>query len=84
MSTAPRLVPLRCSSCSAPLPLGDGADITCPNCNAKQPLPEDYRALRDAHRLSEGAERDLQKLSAELNRPPPLWKRVFVIVGFVV
>jgi predicted RNA-binding Zn-ribbon protein involved in translation (DUF1610 family) len=79
-----KLVPLTCGSCRAPVPLGAGAEVTCPNCGASQALPEDYRALRDAHRLSESAERDLQKLSAELNRPPALWKRVFVIVGFVV
>ncbi|HEY1087619.1 MAG TPA: hypothetical protein VGE37_07990 [Archangium sp.] len=79
-----KLVPLTCGSCRAPVPLGDAAEVTCPNCGASQPLPEDYRALRQAHRLSEDAARDLQKLSAELNRPPPLWKRVSVIVGFVV
>jgi LSD1 subclass zinc finger protein len=44
----PAVAPLRCPSCSAPLPLGAGDVATCAFCNAQVPLPEAYRKLRDA------------------------------------
>lgn len=66
------------------MPLAAGDDVTCPSCGGHQPLPEHYRVVRDARLLSAEADRELQRLSAEVNQPPPVWKRAMVIVGFVV
>lgn len=84
MNAATRLEPLTCQSCRAPVPLGAGDDVRCPSCEASQPLPEAYRALRDARRLSADAARELDALCAEVARPPAPWKRVAIFVGYGV
>lgn len=58
--------------------------MKCPSCDASQPLPEAYRELRDARRLSVEAAKELDSLSAEVARPPPAWKSVAIIVGYAV
>lgn len=84
MQSTARLEPLTCQSCGAPVPLGEGTEVQCPSCNARQALPEEYRALRDARRLSADDARALDALCADLARPPAAWKRVAVVVGYTV
>ena len=84
MQPAARLKPLTCQTCSAPIPLGEGAEVQCPSCNARQALPEAYRELRDARRLSDEDARALDALCKDLAKPPPAWKRVAVVVGYTV
>lgn len=78
------LEPLKCSTCHAPVPLGEGDEVVCPSCDARQPLPAPYRELREARRLSAEDARALDGLVADVSRPPPAWKRVAVVVGYGV
>jgi hypothetical protein len=47
-------------------------------------LPEAYRQLRGARRLSAQAAKELDELSAEVARPPAAWKKVAIVVGYAV
>ena len=47
-------------------------------------LPEAYRQLRGARRLSTQAAKELDALSAEVARPPAVWKKVAIVVGYAV
>jgi hypothetical protein len=38
--------------------------------------------MRDAHRLSANDAEQLERLCAEISRPPPAWERVAVVVGY--
>lgn len=80
----PALEPLTCRSCGAPVPLGEGDEVVCPSCSARQPLSEAYRKFRDARRLSTEDARALDALCADISRPTPVWKRGAVVVGFTV
>lgn len=79
-----KLEPLVCDSCGAPLAVGGGDETTCAACGHKAPLPEPYRLLRDAKRMSEQDAAQLQAVAADVATPPPAWKRVAMIVGYVV
>jgi hypothetical protein len=48
------------------------------------PVPSEYKLLRDAHRLSSSDAAQLDALFAEVSRPPPMWQRVAVVVGYAV
>jgi LSD1 subclass zinc finger protein len=65
----PALEPLRCPSCSAPVPLGTGDVATCAFCHAEVPLPEPYRKLRDAEREQSADRADAERLYASLGNP---------------
>lgn len=58
--------------------------MKCPSCDATQVLPEAYRQLRGAKKLSAQAAKELDALSAEIARPPAAWKKVAIVVGYVV
>ena len=78
------LEPLICARCGAPVPVGDTDETTCVACGSTAPLPEPYRNLRAARRMSQDDAAKLQALAAEVSRPPPAWQRTAMIVGFVV
>jgi hypothetical protein len=82
--TPGQLEPLLCQSCGAPLPVGAGDTTTCAACGHEAPLPEPYRQLRDAKRLSDQDAAQLAALAADVARPPPAWKRTAMIVGYAV
>jgi LSD1 subclass zinc finger protein len=74
-----RIAPLKCPSCDAPLPLGQGETAVCTFCHAAVPLPAEYRELRDAEQ-QRTADRDrAEQLYRELGSPPSaalrLWAR---------
>src|SRR5450432_666134 len=84
----PAVAPLLCPSCSAPVPLGDGEVATCSFCQAKVPLPPEYRAIRDAEH-QRTADRDAaEKLYRELGSPPSAalraWASVVEVTGGVL
>jgi hypothetical protein len=66
----PAVAPLRCPSCNAPVPLGDGEAATCGFCQTAVPLPEAYRTLRDAGKERAGDREAAEKLYRELGSPP--------------
>ena len=66
----PAVAPLLCPSCSAPVPLGDGEVATCSFCQAKVPLPAEYRALRDAEHQRTTDREVAEKLYRKLGSPP--------------
>jgi LSD1 subclass zinc finger protein len=78
------LQPLLCQSCRAPVPLGETDEATCPSCNARQPLPDAYRELRAAKKLSAEDAKALDALCAEVGRPDPGWKVAAMFLGFTV
>jgi DNA-directed RNA polymerase subunit RPC12/RpoP len=78
------LKPLKCSRCAAPVPLGEADDATCPACGQTQPLPPDYRELRDARRLSTADAQALDELVRDVATPAPAWKTTMMWVGYVV
>lgn len=82
--TPGQLEPLLCANCGAPLAVGEGDDTTCAACGHKAALPEPYKLLRDAKRMSEQDAAQLTALAADIAKPPPPWKRVMMIVGYVV
>lgn len=84
MSKSATLQPLTCQTCGAPVPLGEGAEVQCPSCGGRQPLAPEYRAFRDARRLSAEDAKTLDELCAEVTRPDPAWKRASIIVGYGV
>jgi LSD1 subclass zinc finger protein len=66
----PAVAPLLCPACSAPVPLGDGDVATCSFCQAKVPLPPEYRAIRDAEQQRTTDRDAAEKLYRELGSPP--------------
>ncbi len=84
MSTTVGLEPLTCTSCRAPVPLGDAAEVSCPSCGGRQPLPAEYHEFRTARQLSAEEAARLDRLCAAIAAPPPFWKRVAVVVGYGV
>ena len=78
------LEPLRCAKCGAPQPVGEEDAVRCAGCGATTPLPDEYKMLRDAHRLSANDAAQLDALYAEVSRPPPAWERVAVVVGYTI
>ena len=66
----PAVTPLLCPSCSAPVPLGDGEVATCSFCQAKVPLPPEYRAIRDAEQQRTVDRDAAEKLYRQLGSPP--------------
>lgn len=65
----PALEPLRCPSCSAPVPLGTGDVATCAFCSASVPVPDPYRKLRDADREQRADRATAEHLYATLGKP---------------
>src|SRR4051794_35621888 len=47
-----RLEPFVCAHCGAPQPVGDADVVTCRGCGKASELPDAYRNMREAHRLS--------------------------------
>lgn len=82
--TPGQLEPLVCEQCSAPIAVGEADVTTCAACGHIAPLPEPYRLLRDAKRMSDRDATQLQALAADIAKPPPPWKRVAMIVGYIV
>lgn len=82
--TPGQLEPLLCTSCGAPLAVGAGDDTTCAACGHKAPLPEPYKLLRDAKQLSDQDAAQLTALAADIAKPPPPWKRVMMVIGYIV
>jgi len=80
---APSIAPLRCPTCNAPVPLGDAVTATCSACGASVPLPEQYRALRDADRQDRSDRAEAERLYRKLGKPPSklleIWVTVFVL-----
>ncbi|HSN28803.1 MAG TPA: hypothetical protein VLT45_21095, partial [Kofleriaceae bacterium] len=77
------LAPLICSGCGAPLAITDADEAVCA-CGKTTSLPEPYRQLRDANRMSERDAAELHALAKDIAKPAPAWKRVAMIVGYVV
>ena len=79
----PSIAPLRCPTCSAPVPLGDGDTATCGGCGTSVALPEQYRALRDADRQDRADRAEAEHLYKKLGKPPSklleTWVTVFVL-----
>lgn len=65
------LQPLRCGSCAAAVPLGDGRTVTCPYCQAKVPVPPRYRKLLAERSREKRLQRELEFSGAAT--PPPGW-----------
>ena len=82
--TPGQLEPLLCANCGAPLAVGEGDDTTCAACGHKEALPEPYKLLRDAKRMSEQDAAQLTALAADIAKPPPAWKRVMMVIGYIV
>ena len=80
MSEAAAVV-LHCTSCDAPIPLGDGDVATCPFCKAAVAIPAEQRAVRDATRADAAARVRAEALYREVGRPPSLVFRVFARVS---
>jgi hypothetical protein len=78
------LEPLTCTTCRAPVPLGDGDDVRCPSCESQQPLPVAYREFRDARKLSDEDARTLDGLCEAIAAPAPAWKEVAIFIGYGV
>ena len=78
------LRPLLCSTCAAPIPLGERDEAPCPSCGNSQPLPPAYRELRDARRLSSADVQALDELVRDVATPSPAWKTTMMWVGYVV
>jgi hypothetical protein len=76
--------PFACAHCGAPQPVGEADDVTCRACGKVTALPDDYRHMRDAHRLSESDAAQLDALCKDISRPPRLWERIAVVVGYAV
>lgn len=82
--TPGQLEPLVCANCGAPLAVGDGNETTCAACGHQAALPEPYKLLRDAKRMSDRDATQLAALAADVAKPPPAWKRVAMVVGYIV
>jgi hypothetical protein len=76
--------PLLCGGCGAPQPVGEADDVRCRGCGKVTALPVAYKSLRDAHRLSVADAAKLDALCADISRPPPVWERIAVVVGYGV
>jgi LSD1 subclass zinc finger protein len=63
------VAPLRCPTCSAPVPLGDGEVATCTSCGAQVPLPDAYRNMRDAERGDRADRAAAEALYQKLGSP---------------
>lgn len=66
----PAVEPLRCPSCNAPVPLGDGETATCAHCQTAVPLPEKYRVLRDVDKERTSDRDRAEQLYKKLGSPP--------------
>lgn len=79
-----RLEPLRCGGCGGPLRIGEADVVQCQGCSATTAVPDEYKSLRDARRLSIADAAHLDALYAEVSRPPPRWERVAVFIGYTI
>jgi DNA-directed RNA polymerase subunit RPC12/RpoP len=64
------VTPLLCSSCGAPVPLGDGDASDCTHCRARVEIPASYREMRAAARIAGDDHREAEQLYRELGTPP--------------
>ena len=86
----PSVAPLRCPTCNAPVPLGEGqGDVaTCVACGTAVPLPAGYRALRDADGRGRADRAEAEALYRRLGRPPSklleIWTTAFVLAAGAV
>jgi uncharacterized Zn finger protein (UPF0148 family) len=71
-----KLEVLRCSSCSAPLVLGDTDAITCPACGTNNPVPEAYRDLRRARHDDPAVRAKAEAVLRKLDNPPSMVVKV--------
>lgn len=60
---------LSCPFCGAALPIGDGDEARFRHCGAVRPLPDEYRALRDAARSDAGSVAAAERLYQRLAMP---------------
>jgi len=74
---SPRIAPLRCASCDAPVPLGQGDTAICTFCHATIPLPPEYRELRDAEQQRTADQDRAEELYRELGSPPSAALRIW-------
>lgn len=79
-----RLEPFVCAHCGAPQPVGEGDAVTCRGCGKESELPEAYRNLREAHRLSASDAAQLDALCKDISRPPAMWERVAMVIGYAI
>lgn len=67
---------LRCTSCSAPLILGDGDAIACPSCGTSNPIPATYRDLRAARHDDPAIRARAEAVLRKLDSPPSMVVKV--------
>src|SRR4051794_32093167 len=88
VSRDPSVAPLRCPTCSAPVPLGNDDTATCGFCQTTVPVPEVLRALRTSEREHSVDREAAERLYEKLCKPPgPLlraWVSVTGIAGGAV
>jgi hypothetical protein len=77
-----RLEPLVCKGCGAPQPVGDGDSVQCARCGAVAVLPPPYKTMRDANRMSASDAAELERLVADISRPPSALQRAAIVLGF--
>jgi LSD1 subclass zinc finger protein len=78
------LEPLRCPSCSAPVPLGEGDAVACPFCDATVAIPESIRRVRALHRVAEADRARVEALYRGLGEPPGPMLRFWTASGGLV
>ena len=80
-SAAPKLnielSPFICTTCSAPLPLGEGSSVQCSFCQTSVCIPQEYIELRSLDRKTSAATHDLQDLLNQMGKPPGFFMRVW-------
>ena len=71
-----KLEVLRCTSCSAPLVLGDGDAIACPSCGTSNRIPEAYRDLQRARHDDPAVRAKAEQVLRKLDNPPSMVVKV--------
>ena len=73
----PKVQPLLCGACGGQVPLAEGNSEPCPFCGAMVPIPETYRVIRDANRISDGDRAKVHAAYKRLGTPPGLLLRAW-------
>ena len=76
-----RVQPLVCTSCGAPVPLGEGDLARCPSCGHEVPIPAPYAELRAAQRERRKDVAETERLYRTLTGPPGLLVTVWLSAG---